>query len=151
MNGIGALVIVVFSLVVAHSSYASIAAATVRNIEVFEEINTARNDLRSVGVPLGPVFASDDSHGYHPEQTYPDQDFNSFQLVDLISGSYKSEHSGTRRGLQRSNLGGFSVDSVRETDTWIMLVVGAGLISYQLRRVQRKLEGAVLPLSVKGS
>lgn len=42
--------------------------------------------------------------------------------------------------------GSFSISVVPEVETWVMLIIGAGLITYQLRR-KNKLDGPKLNLS----
>jgi len=64
----------------------------------------------------------------------------------LAPGRYRIALSGDASGL----LGGFyqgalHVAAVPEADTWIMLLVGFGIVLYQLRRKQRSIE--MQPLS----
>jgi hypothetical protein len=66
--------------------------------------------------------------------------FNSPSFVDLTAGSYRWVVTG-KAGRQ----GGFwsgqmSVAAVPEADVWMMLLIGAGLVGYQLRRKQQSIK-----------
>jgi len=63
-----------------------------------------------------------------------------YNLDNLASGSYTmtfSGHSAARLGGIYGTL--FSVSAVPEADTWLMLLIGAGLVAFQLRRKQKTL------------
>ena len=67
---------------------------------------------------------------------------NPSSFDDLLSpGAYRFSVAGTASGffggIYRGTL---HVAAVPEADTWVMLLVGAGLVAYQLRRKQRALE-----------
>jgi hypothetical protein len=67
---------------------------------------------------------------------------NPSSFDDLLSpGSYRFSVAGTASGffggLYRGTL---HVAAVPEADTWVMLLMGLGLVAYQLRRKQRSLE-----------
>jgi hypothetical protein len=58
---------------------------------------------------------------------------------DLTSGKYRLDVIGfvpSNAGFYSGNL---SVAAVPETDTWLMLLIGSGLVGYQLRRKQKTL------------
>jgi len=56
---------------------------------------------------------------------------------DLSHGNYVLDFLGARSGPHSSYT--FSVMAVPEADTWAMLILGGGLIGYQLRRKHRSL------------
>ena len=67
---------------------------------------------------------------------------NPASFDDLLSpGAYRFSVAGTASGffggIYRGTL---HVAAVPEADTWVMLLVGLGLVGYQLRRKQRSLE-----------
>jgi hypothetical protein len=67
---------------------------------------------------------------------------NPASFDDLLSpGAYRFSVAGTASGffggIYRGTL---HVAAVPEADTWVMLLVGLGLVAYQLRRKQRSLE-----------
>jgi hypothetical protein len=67
---------------------------------------------------------------------------NPASFDDLLApGSYRFSVAGTASGffggLYRGTL---HVAAVPEADTWVMLLMGLGLVAYQLRRKQRSLE-----------
>jgi hypothetical protein len=67
---------------------------------------------------------------------------NPASFDDLLApGTYRFSIAGTASGffggLYRGTL---HVAAVPEADTWVMLLMGLGLIAYQLRRKQRSLE-----------
>jgi hypothetical protein len=67
---------------------------------------------------------------------------NPVSFDDLLGrGTYRlmltGNASGLIGGLYRGSL---NVAAVPEADTWIMLLLGAGVVVYQLRRKQRSLE-----------
>jgi hypothetical protein len=67
---------------------------------------------------------------------------NPASFDDLLSpGAYRFSIAGTASGffggLYRGTL---HVAAVPEADTWVMLLMGLGLVAYQLRRKQRSLE-----------
>ena len=67
---------------------------------------------------------------------------NPASFDDLLSpGAYRFSVAGTASGffggLYRGTL---HVAAVPEADTWVMLLMGLGLVGYQLRRKQRSLE-----------
>jgi hypothetical protein len=53
---------------------------------------------------------------------------------DLGSGLYEFVFTGFAAKPVSVYFGGFRVAAVPEADTWLMLLVGAGLLAYQLRR-----------------
>jgi hypothetical protein len=55
---------------------------------------------------------------------------------DLGSGLYEFAFTGTA-AIPGVYFGDFHVSAVPEMDTWLMLLLGAGLLAYQLRRRQR--------------
>jgi hypothetical protein len=57
---------------------------------------------------------------------------------DLGSGLYEFVFTGTA-AIPGVYFGDFHVSAVPEIDTWLMLLLGAGLLAYQLRRRQRAL------------
>jgi hypothetical protein len=64
----------------------------------------------------------------------------SYLFADLSPGSYTMTFKGTATGAFPGIYGTFfSVAAVPEPDTWLMLVIGAGLIGFQLRRKQKVL------------
>jgi hypothetical protein len=66
--------------------------------------------------------------------------FSSSQTFDDLSkGSYRLEVFG---GVPRNSgfyTGTLTVQAVPEADTWLMMLVGAGLVGFQLRRKQKSL------------
>jgi hypothetical protein len=63
-----------------------------------------------------------------------------FNFDDLAGGNYTMAFSG----IGASRFGGaygtiFSVTAVPEADTWLMILIGAGLVAFQLRRKQKTL------------
>jgi hypothetical protein len=66
---------------------------------------------------------------------------NTFSFANLMPGNYRFVLDGVGKGMFGGGyLGGFNVTSaVPEAETWAMLLVGFGLIAYQLRRKQRTL------------
>jgi hypothetical protein len=72
--------------------------------------------------------------------TWENVSFGSPSFVDLSSGAYRWVVTGTT-GKQ----GGFwdakmTVAAVPEADVWMMLLVGVGLVGYQLRRKQQSIK-----------
>ncbi len=70
-------------------------------------------------------------------------DFLQLSFSDLASGAYRFLFSGTVSGAT----GGFSgtiaaVPAVPEPETWLMMLIGAGLVAYQLRRKQQVIQHA---------
>jgi len=67
---------------------------------------------------------------------------NTISFDDLLNpGTYRLTLTGTASGLIGGMYRGtLNVAAVPEADTWIMLLVGAALVIYQLRRKQRSLE-----------
>jgi hypothetical protein len=64
-----------------------------------------------------------------------------FFFSDLLPGSYKYVISGKGKGLFGGIYsGGFSVAPVPEAETWAMLIAGAALVLFQLRRKQRMIQ-----------
>lgn len=65
---------------------------------------------------------------------------SAFSFPDLSAGLYRFDVAGqsflTEKGYWNGEL---VVAAVPEADTWLMLLIGAGLIGYQLRRKQRSL------------
>ena len=75
---------------------------------------------------------------------------NPSSFDDLLApGAYRFSVAGTASGffggIYRGTL---HVAAVPEADTWVMLLVGAGLVAYQLRRKQRALEQRPTTLAV---
>jgi len=66
-----------------------------------------------------------------------------FFMTDLAAGNYTMSFKGVASGGSglMPNIYGtfFSVTAVPEPDTWLMLLVGAGLVGFQLRRKQKVL------------
>jgi type 1 fimbria pilin len=63
-----------------------------------------------------------------------------YTFDDLASGNYTMTFTGTGRGHLGGNYGTiFSVATVPEADTWLMILIGAGLVAIQLRRKQKTL------------
>lgn len=61
-------------------------------------------------------------------------------FADLSAGKYRWEVTGTT-GPQSGFWGAkMTVTAVPEADVWMMLLIGLGLIGYQLRRKQRSLK-----------
>lgn len=59
---------------------------------------------------------------------------------NLSSGPYEFVFDGTVTPFPLgAYIGSYSVTAVPEPDTWLMLLIGAGLLAYQLRRKQRSL------------
>jgi hypothetical protein len=67
-----------------------------------------------------------------------------FSFLAKTSGAYTAMLFGVPGG--GSGAGSFSISVVPEIETWVMLIIGAGLIAYQLRR-KNKLDGPKLNLS----
>lgn len=64
----------------------------------------------------------------------------SFSFADLAAGSYSLLVSGVVTGLLGGLYGGkIQVAAVPELETWLMILIGAGLVLLQLRRKQRSL------------
>jgi hypothetical protein len=65
---------------------------------------------------------------------------SSYLFTDLSQGTYTMTFKGASTGTFPSIYGTFfSVAAVPEPDTWLMLVIGAGLVGFQLRRKQKVL------------
>lgn len=66
-----------------------------------------------------------------------------YRLDDLSAGAYTVTFKGTAAtgGASIPGIYGtfFSVAAVPEPDTWLMMIIGAGLIGFQLRRKQKVL------------
>jgi hypothetical protein len=61
-------------------------------------------------------------------------------FADLSAGKYRWEVSGTT-GRQSGFWGAkMAVTAVPEADVWMMLLIGVGLVGYQLRRKQQSLK-----------
>jgi len=67
---------------------------------------------------------------------------NPASFDDLLSpGAYRFSVAGTASGFFGGVYRGtLHVAAVPEADTWVMLLMGLGLVAYQLRRKQRSLE-----------
>jgi hypothetical protein len=64
-----------------------------------------------------------------------------FSYTGLLPGSYQYLISGKGKGLFGGiYTGGISVAPVPEAETWAMLIAGAALVMFQLRRKQRTLQ-----------
>jgi hypothetical protein len=65
-----------------------------------------------------------------------------FSFADLAKGTYRFEIEGFSSSKKRDGswTGTMTVAAVPEADVWLMLLIGAGLIGYQLRRKQRSLQ-----------
>jgi len=66
-----------------------------------------------------------------------------YRLDDLSAGTYTMTFKGTA-STGGGNIPGlygtfFSVAAVPEADTWLMMIIGAGLVGFQLRRKQKVL------------
>lgn len=65
---------------------------------------------------------------------------STFSFPDLSAGLYRFDVAGQSFLTERGNWNGeLVVAAVPEADTWLMLIIGAALIGYQLRRKQRSL------------
>lgn len=65
----------------------------------------------------------------------------SFIYSGIGAGTYRLAIAGTGTGIFGGGyLGNLQVAAVPELDTWLMLLIGAGLIAYQLRRKQSSLQ-----------
>jgi hypothetical protein len=75
-------------------------------------------------------------------QTLVSQTSNPISFDDLLTpGNYRLALSGTGSGfLGGVYRGTLQVAAVPEADTWVMLLVGFGIVLYQLRRKQRSLD-----------
>ena len=73
--------------------------------------------------------------------------FGGKTFSSLAKGDYEFLISGTGLSKGGSYFNVFSVSAVPEADTWVMLVVGAGLIGFQLRRKHQSLP----PRAIAGS
>jgi hypothetical protein len=69
-----------------------------------------------------------------------------YSFANLAAGSYRLVLDGMGSGhFGGGYIGGFSVAAATpEAETWAMLLVGFGLIAYQLRRKQKTLEQQLL-------
>jgi hypothetical protein len=69
-----------------------------------------------------------------------------FSFANLLPGSYRLVLDGVGSGhFGGGYIGGLSIAAaVPEAETWAMLLVGFGLIAYQLRRKQKTLEQQLL-------
>ena len=68
---------------------------------------------------------------------------SAYRLDDLSAGTYTMTFKGTA-STGGANIPGiygtfFSVAAVPESDTWLMMIIGAGLVGFQLRRKQKVL------------
>jgi PEP-CTERM motif len=62
----------------------------------------------------------------------------SYSLTDLAPGVYKFDITGLTGRRGGAYLSAFNVvPAVPEADTWLMIVIGAGLVGLQLRRKQK--------------
>ena len=57
----------------------------------------------------------------------------------LSQGDYEFLITGTGLSHGGSYFNAFAVSAVPEADTWVMLVIGAGLVGFQLRRKHQSL------------
>jgi hypothetical protein len=73
--------------------------------------------------------------------------FGGKSFSSLSKGDYEFLISGTGSSKGGSYFNVFSVSAVPEADTWVMLVIGAGLIGFQLRRKHQSLP----PRAITGS
>ena len=64
---------------------------------------------------------------------------STYSFDDLAAGKYRFDVDGLTGGRKGLWVGQMTVGAVPEADTWLMLLVGGGLIAYQLRRKQRAL------------
>jgi hypothetical protein len=62
-----------------------------------------------------------------------------FSFADLTKGAYRFAVTGLTGNRRGSWTGDFTVAAVPEADAWMMMLVGAGLVGYQLRRKQNSL------------
>jgi opacity protein-like surface antigen len=60
---------------------------------------------------------------------------------NLTSGKYRFDFDGSTKGkiFDGGYAGSYTVAAVPELDTWLMLLIGVGLVIYQLRRKQKTL------------
>jgi hypothetical protein len=71
-----------------------------------------------------------------------------FAYSGLLPGSYKYIIAGKGKGIFGGIYGGgFSVAPVPEAETWAMLIAGAALVLFQLRRKQRMIQTPQLAMS----
>lgn len=65
---------------------------------------------------------------------------SSFSFADLSTGKYRFEVTGsTGKRVGGYWSGAMNVAAVPEADVWTMILIGAGLVGYQLRRKQTSL------------
>lgn len=65
--------------------------------------------------------------------------FGGKTFSSLAKGDYEFLINGTGLSKGGAYFNAFSVSAVPEADTWVMLIVGAGLIGFQLRRKHQSL------------
>ncbi len=108
------------------------AASSITDAFLAGGISPLTVSLYSVVLPTNALVGSFSS-------TLAPLNFGGQTFSSLAKGNYEFLISGT--GLNRGGtyFNAFSVSAVPEADTWVMLVIGAGLIGFQLRRKHQSL------------
>lgn len=66
-----------------------------------------------------------------------------YSFADLAPGNYSLSIFGTNNTFG-GYIGSYNVAAVPEAETWMMIIVGLGLVAFQLQRKQRSLRGQSL-------